>query len=206
MSGECIKITADFLNIDRNVRCGLRSIYHADGAVTVCFLCNPLHRIGDAENVADITDGDNLCAVCNLRADLLFRQCSVKCRLHVDQLRALLPAHHLPGKNVGVMLHNGNDNLIVLSDMAEAIAVGHQIQPFCCISCKNNLFLGSCMNKITYCRSGVLTTLGSLQAERIKASQRVRIFCLIKNLDCIQYSLRALGCCCIIYINRILIL
>ncbi len=45
------------------------------------------------------------------------------------ELRPLLVAHHLPGHDVGVVLHGGDDDLVSGPEVFPSVALGHEVDP-----------------------------------------------------------------------------
>ena len=89
-----------------------------------------LDGIDGAERIRDVRDGDDL----GLRAEQLLEFIEQQFAAIVDgrdaQLRALLFAQHLPGHDVGVVLHGGDEHFIAGADVSAAVGLRHEVDGF----------------------------------------------------------------------------
>ena len=100
----------------------------------------------------------------------------------------------------------GNDiekAMEIIRKKGQAVAVGHQVQAFCRISCKNNFTLGSGMQEFPHSLSGILVGVRGRHAQFVQPSERVGIAVLIKLLLRFHHTDRPLGRGRIVQINHV---
>ena len=78
---------------------------------------NPLHRIDGAERIGDMRDGDDAGARTEQLLEFVEQQFAAIVDWSHAQLRALLLAQDLPGHDVGVVLHGGDEHFISGADV-----------------------------------------------------------------------------------------
>src|SRR4029077_2512506 len=85
------------------------------------------HRIHGAQGVRDVGHGDQL----RLRSKQLFKFVQQKLARIVDwansQIRTLLLAKNLPGDDIGMMLHGGDDDLVAAPNVGASPRLGHEV-------------------------------------------------------------------------------
>ena len=187
------------------MRRGLCSVDDHDCAMLMGQICDFFNRICNAQDIGNLCAGYNGCLVRNL-CQFALRQISLAVTFHIHQLCACLTRHHLPGQNIGMMLHDRNDDFISRAHVRESIAVGYQIQRFCRISCKNNLAVALRTDKLRNCMTCVFICICSIHTPFVQSAERVRIALCIELIHRIKYSLRTLRSRRIIKINCLVLI
>lgn len=77
-------------------------------------------------------------------------------------LKCFLAAWQLPGNDVGVMLHGGDDDLIALAQELIGKGCGHQIEPFGGSSGEYYLAYRPCIDELTHRFAGSLVQVSGL--------------------------------------------
>ena len=113
MTGEGVKIAADRAHVGGKMRHPLRPVDQHLGPVPVRQVRDSLHVVDGSEAVGQMHDRDDL----RLPAGqdlLVLLQPQFAAVVHRDdaQLGAGLLAHHLPGDDVGMMLHGGDHHFV----------------------------------------------------------------------------------------------
>ena len=83
--------------------------------------------VGVAEHIGHMRDRDDLGALGEELLEFLERERPSSSTLDPFQDRALALAQEMPGDDVGMMLHHGQDDLVALADMRETERGGDEI-------------------------------------------------------------------------------
>src|SRR5207248_3269973 len=89
-----------------------------------------LDRIYRAERVRDVADADELRSFVQERVELVEEKLARVVHRDDSQARALLLAEHLPGDEVRVVLHLGDDYLVAFADELSTVAVHDEVYAF----------------------------------------------------------------------------
>ena len=127
MAGHHVPVAVDVLHVHRHVHGALAAIDEHGDAPLVGDPADLLDRNDRAECIRHVGDGDEL----GLLRQALLEVLDVEGAVVVDrdpyELRALPFPDEMPGDDVGVMLHDGEDDLVALADIRHAPAVGDGI-------------------------------------------------------------------------------
>ena len=91
-------------------------------------LAEVLDRVLDAQHVRNLTHGQNLGLGTNLGKNLLGGELASLGGVEVDELGAGLAADLLPRNQVGVVLHDGDDDLVTGLEHRGCKALGDQVE------------------------------------------------------------------------------
>lgn len=92
-----------------------------------------------AEHVGDVAAGDDLGRRADLGGDLVVGDLAGGGGVEVDELRAGLAADLLPGDEVGVVLHDGDGNLVAGLEYVRGKAFGYDVQGFARVAAEDDL-------------------------------------------------------------------
>ena len=84
-------------------------------------------RVDRAEHVGDVGDRDELGPLADQRLELVEKELASVADRCNPQLCASPLADHLPGDDVRVVLHLGDEDLVALAEMGRAIGLGNQV-------------------------------------------------------------------------------
>ena len=167
-------------HIDRHVRQRLRAVDDQIAAVLVHELAEILDRVLDAQHVRDLTHGQNLGLGANLGKHFLGRELTGLGGVEVDELGAGLAADLLPRNQVGVVLHDGDDDLVTGFEHRGRKALGDQVERLARVAGEDDLIsLGGADevgDLLTHLRDG----LGGLDGQRVQAAQGVGVHALVE--------------------------
>ena len=115
-------------HIDRHVRQRLRAVDDQIAAVLVHELAEVLDRVLNAQDVRDLTHGQDLGLGAHLGKNFLGGELAGLGGVEVDELGAGLTADLLPRNQVGVVLHDGDDDLVARFEDRGRKALGDQVE------------------------------------------------------------------------------
>ena len=84
----------------------------------------------------------------------------------------------LPGNDVGVVLEPGDDDLVVLLNVATAPALGHQVDAFGCAAHKDNLAGGGRVQEAAHFFARAFVGIGGARRQRVGGAVDVRVLVL----------------------------
>ena len=122
------EVGAQVGHIDRHVRQRLRTVDDQVAAILVHELAEVLDWVLDSQHVGDLTHGQNLGLGTNLGKNLLGGELTGLGGVEVDELGAGLAADLLPRNQVGVVLHDGDDDLVARLEDCGCKALGDQVE------------------------------------------------------------------------------
>ena len=167
-------------HIDRHVRQRLRAVDDQIAAVLVDELAEVLDRVLDAQHVRNLTHGQDLGFGAHLGQNLIGGELTGLGGVEVDELGAGLAADLLPRDQVGVVLHDGNDDLVTGLEHRGRKALGDQVERLARVAGEDDLVgLGSAddvSDLLTHLRDGI----GGLDGQRVQAAQRVGVHTLVE--------------------------
>ncbi len=133
------EVGAQIGHVDRHVRQRLRAVDDQIAAVLVHELAEILDRVLDAQDVRDLTHGQDLGLGADLGQHLLGRELAGLGGVEVDELGAGLAADLLPRDQVGVVLHDGDDDLVARLEDCGREALGDQVERLARVAGKDDL-------------------------------------------------------------------
>ena len=118
-----------------------------------------------------------------LRAEKAFKVLKDQFAFIVDrrnsQLGAFLFAKHLPGNDVGVVLHRRDDDLIPRAHVRPAICLGHKVDGFRCAAHEYDFAGTRCVQEILHCLARILEFFRCPFREVVHAAVDVGVVALV---------------------------
>ena len=108
------------------------------------------------------------------------------------QRRALFLTHHLPGHDVGVVLHGGDHHLVSRAETCTPERLGHQIDAFGGVAREDDFARRDGVDEALHRRAGVLERLGGALAEQVDAAVDVRIVLAVVDHQRVKHRTRLL--------------
>ena len=108
------------------------------------------------------------------------------------QRRALFLTHHLPGHDVGVVLHGGDHHLVSRAETCTPERLGHQIDAFGGVAREDDFVRGGCVDEALHRGAGVLERLSGALAEQVDAAMDVRIVLAVVGHQRVKHRTRLL--------------
>src|ERR1043166_3918876 len=127
VAGDAVEVAAQVLHVNLDMRSALRAVNEDGDAQLVRARRNLLDGVDRAERVRDVADADELRALAEERVELVEQEFARVVHRDDPEARALLLAEHLPGDEVRVVLHLGDDDLVTLSDELAPVAVHDEV-------------------------------------------------------------------------------
>jgi hypothetical protein len=102
-------------------------------------------------------------------------------------------AQHLPGHNVGVVLHVGDDDLIPGLDEAAAEGRSHQVDALGCPAGKDDLFAVARIDELPYRFTGCLVFSGGFLSQGVNTPVNVGVVTLVIRVYRLNHGAWLLG-------------
>ena len=174
------EVGAQIGHIDRHVRQRLRAVDDQIAAVLVHELAEILDRVLNAQHVRDLTHGQDLGLGAHLGKHFLGGELAGLGGVEVDELGAGLAADLLPRDQVGVVLHDGDDDLVTGLEYRGCKALGDQVERLARVAGEDD-FVGlggadDIGDLLAHLRDG----LGGLDGQRVQAAQGVGVHALVE--------------------------
>ena len=170
VAAEGVEIRIQVHHVHLQVRHGLGAIHQHGHTLGMGPGDDLLHGVHGAEDVADVHHADDLRAF----GDEFVK--AVEDQLagigHGDDLDrgALLLGQHLPGHDVGVVLHGGEQDLVALLDVDPAVGLGHEVDGLGGAAGPDDLLDGAGADEPSHLLPGGLVEIGGLLAEGAHAA------------------------------------
>ena len=127
MAGEGQEVDVERLHVERQVRHALRRVDQDSGAGGMRLARDRGDVVDGAEGVADVGDGHQLRLALQQIGEGRHIEAVVVGQGNVGDLRAPLRGQELPGDQVGVVLHDAEDDQVALADVAAAPGLGDEV-------------------------------------------------------------------------------
>mmetsp|Transcript_74937 Transcript_74937/g.193395 ORF Transcript_74937/g.193395 Transcript_74937/m.193395 type:complete len:283 (-) Transcript_74937:553-1401(-) len=127
------------LHVNGHVRHALAGIDEDLRSYGVAPLCDPLDRVHAAQHVRDVGHGHQASALAEQALEVVAIEHAVWRQPRKEHLGALLLGDHLPRHEVGVVLHDRDDDLITLTDVGATPGVGHHVDRLRSVPCEDDL-------------------------------------------------------------------
>ena len=124
--------------------------------------------------------------------------------IHGDdaQARSLFLAENLPGHDIGVVLHGGNDDLVSAADVGSSPGLGHEIDAFGGPANKNDFAGIGGVEKSPHHFASLLVALGGPFGEGVHAAMNIGVLRLVVIHDGIDHGLGLLGSGGVVQVNE----
>ena len=120
-------------------------------------------------------DGDQLGVGTEHLFVLVHEQFSGVVNGHDPQIGSLFLAQHLPGNDVGVVLHVGDDDVVAGAYVLPPVGVSHQVDPFRGVPSVNYLFVVAGIDELPDLGSCALITISRLLAHGMDAAVHIGV-------------------------------
>ena len=157
-------------HIDRHVRQRLRAVDDQIAAVLVHKLAEVLDRVLDAQDVRDLTHGQDLGLGAHLGKHFLGGELTGLGGVEVDELGAGFAADLLPRNQVGVVFHDGDDDLVARLEDCGRKALGDQVERLARVAGKDDLVGLSGADDVGDLLAHLRDGLGGLDGQRVQAA------------------------------------
>ena len=175
MAGEDVEVAVQLAHVHRHVRHRLSAVQQYRHALGVGQFDNLLHRQDCAERVGYVSDGHQLGARRQHPLVFVQQQLTGVVNGNHPQHGALFLAEHLPGDNVGVMLHVGDDNLVAFADVLASVGLSDDVDALGGAAGIDNLVVVGGVEQPAQLGPRVLVVLGSVLAQRMDAAMHVGV-------------------------------
>ena len=167
-------------HIDRHVRQRLRAVDDQIAAVLVHELAEVLDRVLNAQDVRDLTHGQDLGLGAHLGKNFLGGELAGLGGVEVDELGAGLTADLLPRNQVGVVLHDGDDDLVARFEDRGRKALGDQVERLARVAGEDDLVGLGGADDVGDLLTHLCDGLGGLDGQRVQAAQGVGVHALVE--------------------------
>ena len=193
MAAERVEVAAEFLDVDRHVRNGLRPVDEDEGAGRVRHLDHLADRIDRAERVADVGERDKL----RLEAqehleDVESEDAVIGDRDELEVAVALLD-EELPRDEVRVMLHLGQHDRIAALDVPPAPRVRDEVDRLGRVAGEDDLVAVRGVDEPGDARACRLVRGRRLLTDRVDPAMDVRVVAAVVRGDRIEHRARLLA-------------
>ena len=190
---EHVEVGVERLDVHRHVLRRLRSVDEYRHASAMRRRNHLLDGINRPERVRQMDDRDQPRVRPEKLLVLLELQHSLVRDRNHPQGRALFSAHHLPGHDVGVVLHGGDHHLVSRAETCTAERLGHQIDGLGGVAGEDDFARRGGVDEALHRRAGVFERLGGALAEQVDAAVHVRVVLAVVGRQRVEDRTRLLG-------------
>src|SRR6266849_721525 len=130
VTGENVEITIQSLDVHLEMRHGLSPIDQHRDVPAMYHFDNALDRSDRPQRVGDVGYGDDFGSRSQQLLEVLEQQLATVADWCNSQPSALLVAQDLPGHDVGVMLHGGDEYFVAGVNVSAAVGLRHEVDTF----------------------------------------------------------------------------
>ena len=170
----------------------LRAVDQHGDAAGVRHAHHLLDRDDGAEHVRHMSDGDHLGARCEQRLEFVEQQLAVVGDRRPFQDRALPLLQEIPGHDIGMVLHDGEHDLVALPDMRGAIGACNEVDGFRGIAGEDDLGIRACIDEAAHRLPRLLEIGGGEVAQVVQPAMDVGVFLSVGALDGVEHCSRLL--------------
>ena len=201
VSGKDQEVAIQRLHIYRQVGHALRPVYQGQRPHAVRRIHQRSHRGEGAKHVGHGGKGKQARLFAEQRRQLGQVQRAVGQEWQVAQDRALLLGQHLPGDEVGVVLHLRQQDLIPGRDVGPAPTVGHQVDGFGSVAYVNHPGRVGGIDKAGNPPPGIFIGVGRVLAQTVNATMDIGMGLAVVGVHCLNDRQRLLrrGCTIQVY-------
>ena len=193
MRGADEEVAVERLHIDVEVGRALRAVDHHIGAYLAGPLGDQLDGVVGAEHIGDLGERDNAGAVCDDRGQRLELQLARIGDGDGLERSARELADHVPGDDVGVVLHLGDHDLVARLEGESAEAAGDEVEPLGATADEDDFGDRAAVHEGAAALAGRLIHLGCGLAGGVDAAPDGRILRGIEPLHAVDDLLGLLG-------------
>ena len=181
------------LDVDRAVRCRLRSVDDHDRALRVRPLGELLDRVDRAERVRDEVVGDDLhVSLAGKPVEGVELELALVVDRDVAEARSGAARDVLPRHEVGVVLELGDHHEVARAEVVETPGVGDEVQGLRRVPGEDDLLLARCVEEGRHRAARTLERLGRPLGEPVDAAMDVRVLVLVEPAHPVEHLTRLL--------------
>ncbi|MNV23931.1 hypothetical protein D3C71_1149720 [compost metagenome] len=150
-------------------------------------------------------DGNHLGLVRQRLLEILDMEGTLFIHRNPSDLGALAFADEMPRHNVGVMLHDGDDDLVALANMRHSVAIGDRVDRRCRIAGEDDLIDRSGIEEPAHLFARRLIGVGRGIGKEVQAAMDIGIFAGIGMGDPVDHHLRLLRRRAVVKIHKRLV-
>ena len=193
MTAEGEEITIQILYINHHVGSTLRTINQHRNTMFMGHANDLLDGVHRAEDVADMSQADELRSFRHVSCDFIaIYETAVVGDGEVLDDDATFHGLQLPGHDIGVVLHLGNQHLIACLHLRLAERAGHEVDGLGGAACKDNLLGLTRMDKLAHLLARRLMEVGGLLREVVHTTVHIRIHVEILIAHSVEHAERFL--------------
>ena len=182
------EVGAQVGHVNRHVRQRLCAVDDQVATVLVHELAEVLDRVLDAQHVGDLAHGQNLGLGAHLGKNFLGGELTGLGGVEVDELGTGLAADLLPRNQVGVMLHDGDDDLVAGLQHRGRKALGDQVERLTGVAGEDDLVGLGGADEVGDLLADLGDGVGGLDGQRVQAAQRVGVHALVEVALGVEYA------------------
>ena len=149
-------------------------------------------------------DGDHLGARGDQLHEFIEQELAIVGHRRPFQHRALPLAQEMPGHDVGVVLHDGEEDLVPLPDMRDAIGRGDEIDRLGGVAGEDDLGVGPRIEEAAHALARLLEIGGREVAQIMQPAMHIGVVLAIGALDGVEHELRLLRRGAVVEIDEVL--
>ncbi|ENN89137.1 hypothetical protein RHSP_61761 [Rhizobium freirei PRF 81] len=202
VTGHDVPVAIDILHVDRHMHRTLRAIDQDGNAALMRDAADVLHRNNGSERIRHMGDGDELGPLRQALLEILDMERALVVDGHPDELGTLPLADEVPGDDVGVMLHDRDDNLVALAKLRHAPAVGDRVDRFRRVLGKDDIVHRRSIQEAAHLFASRFIGFRGSIGQEVQAAMHIRIFAGIGMRNGIDDDLRLLRGCAVVEIDQ----
>lgn len=188
---EGIEIAAEFLDIDMEMRRGLGAVDEHRDVVGMRYLSHLADGVDGAQHVADVAERGHHGAFVEGGFIALDVEHTTLVNLHHPDSQTLLILNELPGHDVGMVLHDGEDYLVAVAEgLAEACR--HEVDGLSGAAGEDYLGGLAGVDIAAYLLAGLLLMVGGLLGEGVDPAVNVGLRRAVQVCYLVDHTVRGL--------------
>ena len=204
VTGEGIEIAIEILHVYRQMHRALRPVDQHGNAALVGEPDDLLDRNEGAERVRHLGDRDELRAVRQQLLELIDQEIAVIVHGRPFDRRAMAFPEEMPGHDVGMVLHDREDDLVALLDVGLAPGRGNEVDRLGDVAGEDDLFVAPRIDELRHLGAGALIGFGGGIGEVMQAAMHVGVFAVVRFRHAVEHGGRLLGGGSIVEIDELL--
>ena len=202
VAGEDVEVGVERLHVDGHVGDALGTVHQHGDAVGMGGGYHFAHGVHRAEDVADVRHADEARAVGE--EPLVFIQQQLAAVVHGDdaELDALAHLQQLPGNDVAVMLHGGDDDLVALAEEGFAEAGGEQVDALRGAASEDDFVGAASVDEAADSLAASFVEFSSLLRKEVNAAMDVGVDAVVLVGDGINHTAGLLGSSAVVQVDQ----
>ena len=186
---ETIEVAPQRLHIDSQMRDGLGTVDEDGDAVGMSNTDDVAYGVDGAQGIGDLVDGNDARMAIEERR----QRVEVEHTLVAERDRPQAGAGQLPGDDVGVVLHTGDDHLVVATEIASGERGGHQIDAFGGPTGEDNLMTMTGMDELLHLTAHLFVLLGSKGGQMVGTAMDIAVEMAVVAVESLDNTQGFLG-------------